>query len=270
MSTLNQSATLKHQESEAIAPKILFPHLPARESYTVRFARDSELKKVFQLRHDVFYKELGATSPNTEAAELDFDIYDPYCDHLIAACGDEIVGTYRLLPVARALKNKLPPYCATEYDVSPLVRSFGDSLIELGRTCVAKEHRNGVVPRLLWKHLLKHIIENNYRAIMGCVSIHGLSDEQSLQTREHLMSTNMWHDKWDLTSLLPATEHSSKELPPETHPELFIPPLMKAYAGLGAKVCGGPAMDRDFHCTDFLMLAEISKIPERYRRVFLS
>lgn len=239
-------------------------------TYRIRLARQTELEKVFKLRHDVFYKEMGASDTVSLKAGLDFDVYDPLCDHLVAVHGSEIVATYRILPVSRALENNLPPYCATEFDVSPLIRKFGNGLVELGRTCVAKNHRNGVVPRLLWKYLLKHILSSGFQGIMGCVSIHNLSDAQALHTRTQLIEGNMWHREWDLKTSMPAhiearSDDSVSQLTP-----IILPPLMKAYSGLGAKVCGGPAMDRPFHCSDFLMLAEVSKIPERYLKIFLA
>jgi putative hemolysin len=239
--------------------------------YSVRLAQQDELERVFRLRYDVFYKELGASNPTSNSSGLDVDVYDSICDHLIAVHEGEIVGTYRILPVARALDNNLVPYCSTEFDITPLLETYGAGLVELGRTCVAKEHRNGVVPRLLWKFLLRHILRGSYSALIGCVSVHDLDDAQAIQAGNQLRNNGLWHPHWNLTSRMPA-HHIPEDRMRDSgqSQQIELPSLMKAYSGLGAKVCGGPAMDRDFGCADYLMLAEVCQIPERYLRLFLA
>jgi putative hemolysin len=252
------------------------PQMLEGEKYEVRFAKAHEFDKVFELRHEVFYREFGAQECVSLRAGLDFDVYDPHCDHLIATHGNSIVGTYRILPVVRAMENGLPPYCATEFAVDELLNAFGSGLVELGRTCVAKGHRNGVVPRLLWKALLKHIMASQFQAIMGCVSVHNLNDDEAIVASQQIREMQLWHEKWNMKSLLPSqstlldggVKNKCEQFTSTSKVEL--PPLMKAYAGMGAKVCGGPAMDREFGCVDFLMLAEVNRIPERYLKIFLS
>lgn len=239
--------------------------------YSVRLAQPDELEQVFRLRHSVFFKELGPKNLAQSSGCLDVDVYDSICDHLVAVRNGEIVGTYRLLPIARALERGLNPYCSTEFEVSPLIQAFGSGLLELGRTCVAYEHRNGVVPRLLWKFLLKYVLKEKFSAMIGCVSVYGLSDLQSMAAREQLKSEGMWHSHWNLSSKMPAPQYTDGiRQEADLAPRIELPPLMKAYAGLGAKVCAGPALDREFGCADYLMLAEVDKIPSRYLRLFLA
>jgi putative hemolysin len=244
---------------------------PPTGGYSVRLAQQDELDRVFRLRYDVFYRELGASDATAISSGLDMDAYDSLCDHLVAVHEGEIVGTYRVLPVARALENNLVPYCSTEFDIAPLLETYGVGLVELGRTCVAKEHRNGVVPRLLWKFLLRYILNGNFSALIGCVSVQDLDDAQAIQARNQLRNNGLWHPYWNLTSRLPAHHLSENSMSDsEKSNQIELPPLMKAYSSLGARVCGGPAMDRDFGCADYLMLAEVRHIPERYLRLFLS
>ncbi len=248
----------------------------ARSPYVLRLARESELEQVFRLRYEVFYQELGASSSVSLKEGLDFDVYDPYCEHLVAVFDDKIVGTYRMLPVYNALANNLVPYCDTEFDVFPLIQKYGQGLVELGRSCVAKEHRNGVVPRLLWKSLFKYLLQKNTTAIMGCVSAQNMCDLEAYHARLWMRTQNMWHSGWNLATKMPAVNSEgtplsecSKDSLPSLVSSIEIPPLMKAYAQLGAKVCGGPAMDREFGCADFLMIAEMAAIPERYLRFLM-
>ena len=48
----------------------------------------------------------------------------------------------------------------------------------------------------------------------------------------------------------------------------LLPPLMKGYMRLGAKICGKPAYDREFGTIDFLILLDIARLPERYSKHF--
>ena len=48
-----------------------------------------------------------------------------------------------------------------------------------------------------------------------------------------------------------------------------LPPLIKGYLRLGAKVLGPPAWDPDFNSADLPMLMRIGDLPARYRKHFL-
>ncbi|MNS81252.1 hypothetical protein D3C72_1149620 [compost metagenome] len=47
-----------------------------------------------------------------------------------------------------------------------------------------------------------------------------------------------------------------------------VPPLIKGYLKLGARVCGEPAWDPDFNAADFPVLLKMERMDERYRRHF--
>jgi putative hemolysin len=48
-----------------------------------------------------------------------------------------------------------------------------------------------------------------------------------------------------------------------------VPKLLRAYLSLGAKICGPPALDREFKTIDFLTLLDLRAIPETVRHHFL-
>ena len=48
----------------------------------------------------------------------------------------------------------------------------------------------------------------------------------------------------------------------------LIPPLFKGYLRLGAKICGEPVFDHEFGTIDFLILLDVSGVPERYIKHF--
>ena len=48
-----------------------------------------------------------------------------------------------------------------------------------------------------------------------------------------------------------------------------IPKLLRAYLTLGAKICGPPALDRQFKTIDFLTLLDLQTMPLLARQKFL-
>ncbi len=48
-----------------------------------------------------------------------------------------------------------------------------------------------------------------------------------------------------------------------------LPPLLKAYLRLGARICGEACWDPDFGVADVFILLDIKQVPDRYRRHFL-
>jgi putative hemolysin len=48
-----------------------------------------------------------------------------------------------------------------------------------------------------------------------------------------------------------------------------VPKLLRAYLSLGAKICGPPALDREFKTIDFLTLIDLRALPETVRNHFL-
>jgi putative hemolysin len=47
-----------------------------------------------------------------------------------------------------------------------------------------------------------------------------------------------------------------------------IPKLLRAYLALGAKICGPPALDREFKTIDFLTLLDLETLPLLVRQKF--
>jgi hypothetical protein len=51
--------------------------------------------------------------------------------------------------------------------------------------------------------------------------------------------------------------------------EVRVPKLFKTYLGIGAKICGPPAIDRLFKTIDFFVIFDLFHTNERMRRMFL-
>jgi putative hemolysin len=51
--------------------------------------------------------------------------------------------------------------------------------------------------------------------------------------------------------------------------EVRAPKLLRAYLTIGAKICGEPAIDRDFKTIDFLTLLDLQTLHPRVAKRFL-
>ena len=93
----------------------------------------------------------------------DTDEFDRICDHLIVehVTTGKIVGTYRLQTGTTAVANA-GFYSEREFDFSPYNR-LGDSVIELGRACVHRDHRSTDVLHLLWRGIAQYAMRHGGR-----------------------------------------------------------------------------------------------------------
>src|SRR5438552_2652331 len=84
----------------------------AADQLEVRVTQDPrEIAAAQRLRYRVFYEEMGAKpGPEVAAERRDWDAFDEHCEHLVIidhganAPDGEVVGTYRLLRRAGAVK----------------------------------------------------------------------------------------------------------------------------------------------------------------------
>src|SRR5713226_8917400 len=159
--------------------------------YHARLASsEADRKAAFRLRFLVFNLELNEGLEAAYATGQDSDEFDAVCDHLIVehAGTGKIVGTYRLQTGEMASANA-GFYSEREFDFSPYKR-LGNSVIELGRACVHRDHRSAEVLSLLWRGIAQYAIKHGGRYLIGCSSItsqdpaHGTAVYGA--TREHL------------------------------------------------------------------------------------
>jgi len=127
------------------------------DAYAIRLATSGvEIQAAQALRFNVFNLELNEGLAESYTTGLDVDAFDAVCDHLLVehvATGC-IVGTYRLQTGAMAAAN-LGYYSAQEFDLSPF-EPLRSEVVELGRACVDRLHRNLSVLGLLWKGIAQY------------------------------------------------------------------------------------------------------------------
>jgi putative hemolysin len=239
------------------------------------------VRRAQQLRFEVFNLELGEGLAESYATGLDIDPFDEFCDHLIVEelGTGEIVGTYRLQTGQLAAAN-LGYYSEREFDFSPY-EPFRCEMIELGRACVHADHRNFNLLHLLWRRIARYAVERNVRYLIGCSSISSQDPADGATTYEQLQNYLVepalrtkprpqfavaggddagWlatrsHQAWP-GSTPPATAGASSR-------------LLRAYLAIGARICGLPAIDREFGTIDFLTLLDLRRLPAVVRAHFL-
>ena len=233
--------------------------------YAVRLARSAEeVRAAQQLRFEVFNLELNEGLAQSYATGLDADPFDAVCDHLLVeqAATGHIVGTYRLQTGSRAQKN-LGYYCAQEFEFS-VFEPLRSEIVELGRACVHRQHRNLVVLGLLWKGIADYAQERGARHLIGCSSLTSQNPAEGASAYSELCRKHLVAAPYR-TQPLAAYECPLETVTAEKVP---IPKLLRAYMSLGAKICGPPALDRQFGTIDFLTLLDIASLSPQTRERF--
>lgn len=234
--------------------------------YTVGLARnEDDVRAAQRLRHDVFAGEMGALLATPQPG-LDVDAFDAYCDHLLVrdTVTGQVAGTYRLLPPERAaIAGRL--YSEGEFDLGPLdgIRS---SLVEVGRSCVHPDHRDGAVIGLIWAGIARYMIDGGHDWLAGCCSLPLAGGEGlAAATWERVSARHLAPEEFRVRPLLPW-----EITVPAPQERTELPPLLRGYLRLGAWVCGRPAHDPDFGVADLYVLLSMRRVNPRYLRHFLS
>lgn len=223
----------------------------AAPTYTLLLSTDQNVVEEAQrLRYDVFTSEPGFQLTST----TDADRFDEYCDHLLVRedTSGELVGCYRMLPPPGAIAAG-GLYTATEFDIRAL-DPLRPSLVEMGRAVVRADHRNGAVVLLMWAGILAYLDRCGYDYVTGCVSV---PVPQARGVRDFVMQR--YRSSYTVRPYRP--------LPLDDAPaaaRVDVPPLMRGYLRLGARVCGEPAHDPDFGVADFMALLDKRHADTRY------
>lgn len=218
-----------------------------------------------QLRYQVFAEEMGAEL-DTLVAGVDEDYYDHYCHHLLVRDLDSmaVVASTRILTMEQA-ESAGSYYSQDEFDLDSLLPLPG-RVMEIGRTCVHPDYRLGGAISVLWSGLAAFMTQHQYEYLMGCASI-------SLQDQGATLNAIMQlaRDKYMASESRQVTPRCG--LPWKSNLVAVnpaIPPLLKAYLRLGAKICGEPGWDQDFNVADVFILLDMDDLNPRYQRHFIS
>lgn len=225
---------------------------------------ESELQELQRLRFRIFTEDMGAHFPMA-IGDRDVDEFDQWCLHFMVRDTEtnKIIGTYRILTPESA-KEAGKYYSESEFDLTPL-NHFRPLLVEVGRSCVDSEYRNGPAIMLLWTGLAKLMMQGGYRYMLGCASVSladdGITASAVWRTAQALIQQHA--DTPQITPLCPYPLSKLNRTEPAREP-----PLIKGYLHIGATICGEPAWDKDFDTADFPILLDLEWVDSRYRRHF--
>jgi len=242
-------------------------HAPRAATYTLRLARDTaDIQDAQRLRFEVFNLELNEGLDTAYLNGLDADRFDDCCDHLLVedARTGAVVGTYRLQTGQLAAAHH-GYYSAQEFDFTPF-EPIRCETVELGRACVHKDHRKLSVLNLLWRGIATYAIERKARYLIGCSSLTSQDAVAGAAMYEALRPDHLVEEAFrtePVGDYRIAIDHPGGVTAPS------IPKLLRAYLSLGARICGPPALDREFKTIDFLTLLDLHALPAAVRNHFL-
>ena len=239
----------------------------ANKTYAVRLARNSsEVRAAQALRFAVFNLELREGLAESHATGLDVDPFDAVCDHLLVEHlpTNSIVGTYRLQTgdMAAAANGY---YSEQEFDFTPFARFRGE-VVELGRACVHQDHRRGNVLDLLWRGIASYTRERKARYLLGCSSLTSQDPALGHAMYARLAPEYLAPEPFRTSPLLAYALPDAEPLAVCPRP----PRLLRTYLSVGSKICGPPALDREFGTVDFLTLIDLTALPAATSARFLS
>ena len=238
----------------------------------------SELKKAQALRYSVFYKEKKAkpTLPK-KLIRLDYDKIDKFADHLIVIdknTKNKIVGTYRLIrgDVAELYGGY---YSSTEFNLINIVNNYQNKhILELGRSCVHQNYRNGTIMNLLWKAIAEYVKLYDIKVLIGCASFSGTdpimySEELTYLRDNFSLPANLSVESYD-NNIYPAYKLNNNNNSNPLRTFAKLPPLIKGYLRVGGKVSDNFFVDYRFNTIDLFVVVCTDDIDTRYKKKYLN
>lgn len=250
-----------------------------KSRFEVRLAKDEqEVASAQRLRYRVFVEEMGASAKGADhVRRLEQDKFDAYFDHLILLDTelevsdplDQVVGVYRLMQKDVAMSGP-GFYGADEYDLTKLVNS-PRRMVELGRSCVARDYRRGAAMPLMWNGLAEYVLRNDLEVMFGVASFHGTDPSEFSHALSYLHHRHLAPSDIRVQA---QSEHYQPMnlLGPDEVDEVAarqqLPTLIKAYLRLGGFVGEGAYIDHDFNTIDICLLMDTTRMSERHREFY--
>ncbi len=244
-----------------------WPVLSVAGALEVRLAEtDAEVEQAQRLRYHVFYEEMAAVpSPEMREQRRDFDKFDEVCDHLLVvdrSVHDQdgqplVVGTYRLMRDVDAARAG-GFYTSGEFDMSRMLAGHaGQSLLELGRSCVLKSYRNRTTTlQLLWKGLLTYVARFDIDLMFGCASFPGTDPEALALPLSYLHHFHPIPDGLVVRArpelYVPLNKMPKDAIDPKEGMRA-LPPLLKGYVRANCRIGDGAVIDRQFGTIDVFL-----------------
>lgn len=241
------------------------------EVYLKLAENEAELIEAKKLRKFIFFDEPnGRTEPT---GEIDEDEFDDICEHFLVVDGadnDRIVGTYRLL--RHDGKRKVEKfYTESEFDISKL-KSSNKKLLELGRSCIHPQYRDGKVIQLLWKGIGAFIAHHKLDYLFGCASFQGTDVGIYQDSISYLMHNHIAPEDVRpvaLESVRVNAEILDKDKIDRKKAFTDLPTLLKGYIRAGCMVGEGAILDNFCKTIDVCIVMDTSRMAAKYSKHFV-
>jgi putative hemolysin len=235
-----------------------------------------EIRAAQRLRYEVFVSELGGDGAGVDHGNrLEIDAFDDHADHLLLRDTRQadtetggVVGVYRLMTASHAAAAG-GFYSASEFDLSPLLQG-SLTLLELGRSCLDRDHRGGPALMALWQGLAHYVGDHDIDILFGTASFHGTDLTELKHPISHLHAAYLAPDNLRVTSnmqsdmsLLPPDQIDRKAAMRDT------PALIKSYLKLGGMIGQGVYVDHAFNTTDVCLILDTTRITSNAPRFAL-
>ncbi len=224
----------------------------------------AELRAALELRYEIFHREM---LHKTKSYGLDVDEFDASCDHLIIIDTKKnlVVGTYRLN--CSLFSDRF--YSQNEFMMARIMAQPGVKL-ELGRACIHKDYRRGMLISLLWKGIADYMMATNAEVLFGCATVKTENPREAALLYRYFLEENRIAPQFfapptleytmpNLNFWIPSFQNPLS-LAERAEAELLIPGLCRSYLNLGAFIGGEPAYDKDYKCIDFLTILQKSDV----------
>jgi putative hemolysin len=248
-------------------------------SLEIRLVKGKEdLRNAQRLRYDIFYKEMSAMSTFANfLTRRDLDDLDPVCDHLVVVdreltsriSANCVVATYRLLRKSVA-EHYGGFYTSQEFDLARMMDRHGAlEFLELSRACVHKSYRRRLVIELLWYGIYKYATNHGVGALVGRASFDETDPEKLALPLSYLHHYALAPEQWQIQA---RPEHyvEMNRLPKAViEPGAALqamPPLIRGYLRLGARVGCGAIVDCKFRTIDVAMVLPAAFANKSYLR----
>ncbi len=248
---------------------LLIPSVYRAGHYEVRLAEtEEEVRAARRLRYQVFYEEKqGNPSKAMRAAKEDMDQWDENGFHIIVLDTREpfkVVGTLRLFYNIRLLAGQ-NFYTEETFDLSG-IRAHFPKCLELSRFCIDPNGRGGAILMLIWKYAMSFIQDNQIDVMLGCASFSGISVPTHLPILSYLYQHH----------LAPASLMPKPKVPEyidlnKVHHEYVewvsaqksIPPLLRGYLKIGAKISDAAIIDHSFNTVYVAIYVEANRMRDQ-------
>ena len=247
-------------------------------------ASPRELRAAQRLRYRVFFEEMQARpSASARLLRRDADAYDEVCEHILifdtagAADGGvaprrpRLVATTRLLPQERAARAG-GFYSQGEFEIGALIARHPSSrILELGRSCVLASHRDRRTVELLWRAIWTYVRGREVDLMFGCASLPGA------EPAAHALALSFLHHHARAEPAFEVRARWERRIDMNLMPREAVdvraamramPPLLKGYLRLGARIGDGAVADPAFGTTDVFVVLPVAVIGRRYTEYF--